>query len=343
MRHRTRRIAALVLGVGMGMGIPAPRLAPAQTAPPPRARPAGELHAQSPAPDVLHAVDLPAPRSALEALRMSELRLRPLAARGERGAALAALRAHHQSPDPHQRTLAAALLYEHAPRLGIDPAARDRLREELRTTAEDPDAPATARDEACRVLLTTDWSGRDAWFDRLLQDPGLRHVVESGLSYAPLRWPLRKDPAHWVPRLVARLGQAPPGPVRTSLAHLLAEQAEEPGQPARPEVARALVPWLADPAWADAPDYAPGPRALFVLSLQRMELREAIPGLLHMLETETGHFAVYAAVVLGRYREPRALPALRRALAAYTGPGWERGALVAAIEQCGGGTQATRR
>lgn len=264
--------------------------------------------------------------------------VRELAQRGERSAALAVLRSHESSGDPRLRALAKALLYEHGKRLGVDPAERERLRSDLVVIAEDAHAPGYSREEACRVVLSADWSGRDAWYEKLLADPTLRHARDGVMGYAPLLAPLKRDPARWVPSLIPRLQQAPA--IRANVAHLLAALVADEEQPARRDVALALLPWLADRAWAADAEYSPSPRAEYITSLARLDVKEAIPGLIHVLEAEHGYIAARAAATLGYYRDARALPALRKGLEEHLGTEWEREAFTEAIAACGGVTPA---
>ena len=112
--------------------------------------------------------------------------MRKLLATGAPATVLAALRAHERSKEIRLRTLAQALLYEHAPRLGVGEAEREHLRRLLMAVAEDKKAPGTARDEALRVLIGNTWAGRDDWYEARLADPTLRHPSDGGTAYSPL-------------------------------------------------------------------------------------------------------------------------------------------------------------
>lgn len=260
--------------------------------------------------------------------------VRELALGGEPRAALTVLRAHEKAGEPRLRALALALQYEHAKRLGVDAATRERLHRELMAMAENAQAPGYVREEACRVLLDQEWSGRDAWYEKLLGDPTLRHPKDGVMGYSPLLRPLKRDPERWVPRLIPLLQQA--SELRANVAHLLAELSADEELPARRDVALALLPWLADRTWVADAAYSPSPRAEYISSLSRLDVKEAIPGLIRVLETEHGYIAARAAATLGHYRDARALPALRKGLDEHLGTEWEREAFTEAITACGG-------
>lgn len=262
--------------------------------------------------------------------------LRELAESGKPAAALSVLRAHERSAEPRLHALALALLYQHAARLGVDETTRGHLRSELMKVAEDRGAPASARAEACRVLLSGKWPGLDDWYMKLLTDPTLWELSEGTAIHTPLRWPLHRDPDYWVPRLLPLLAQ--PGATRSNVVQILAQLCDVDEAPPRRDVAVALLPWLADVGWAADVRYSPSPRAGYITSLSRIDLREAVPGLIHIVETEHGYIAARAAGSLIRYRDPRALPALQRGLAEHLATDWERGEYIGAIIACGGVT-----
>ena len=262
--------------------------------------------------------------------------VRQLAARGDRSAALSVLRLHQKAEEPRLRALATALLYEHASRLGIDATSRTQLRLDLMKIAEDAQAPGFARVEAFRVLFNDSWTGRDAWYEQRLSDQTLRYVSDGVWGFTPLLGPLEKDPAHWVPILIPLLTS--PGDVRANVADLLAALAGNEKQPARRDVAVALLPWLDDRSWVVEQKRSPSPRSEYISSLSRLDVKEAIPGLIHIVETEPDYHAARAASVLGHYRDARALPALRKGLSAHLKTDWERSAFTQAITACGGVT-----
>ena len=260
-----------------------------------------------------------------------------LLAGGPPETALAALRTYERADEVRLRTHAQVLLYEHAARFGLGDRERERLRPILRAAAENRKAPATARDEALRVLLTSTWSGRDDWYAAQLGDATLRAPTDGSAMYSPLGWTLETDPGRWVPWLIPKL--ATKGVVRSNVAHILAQLADRDSsnkKPPRRDVAIALLPWLADRKWADGVNYHTSPRAEYISSLERLELPEAIPGLIHVVETETDYVGARAAGALEHFRDPRALPALRKALKAHLGVEWEREAFLSAIRACGG-------
>lgn len=112
---------------------------------------------------------------------------------------------------------------------------------------------------------------------------------------------VRDDPERLIPEVVRFIGD----PERHDRAvtcliqfHLTA---------ARADALRPLVPWLADPNWSKAED-----RLRLIQSLDRIILPEAEPGLLRVLEHETGYEQAAAADALASMRCTPAIPLLRR-------------------------------
>jgi hypothetical protein len=278
-------------------------------------------------------------RASREMIKYEEDRaeVRKLLDTGTPTAMLSALRLRERAVELRTRAFAQAMLYEHAARFGLDEVERARLRRGLMAVAENKKAPATARDESIRALMASPWDGRDDWYEGLLADATLRAPDDGGSLYSPLGRALETDPDRWVPRLIPKLAHK--GVVRSNVAHILAELADRDAsnkKPARRDVAVALLPWLADREWAEGVSYTASPRANYITSLDRLDLPEAIPGLIHVVETERDYVGARAAGALEHFHDPRALPALRKALRWHLGVEWERDEFLRAIKVCGG-------
>ena len=82
------------------------------------------------------------------------------------------------------------------------------------------------------------------------------------------------------------------------------------------EAVRALLPWLSNPNWASD---IPNGRGMLISALGKVDLPESVPGLITILMNEE-EFRQTAAEALARYKDPRAVPALRFALANEKNP-----------------------
>jgi hypothetical protein len=92
-----------------------------------------------------------------------------------------------------------------------------------------------------------------------------------------------------------------------------------------------LLPWLSNPEWSAATG-----RGAFIASLADLNLPESIPGLIRILDyDEDAYTRAQAAAALVRYRDPRAVPALRRALE-REGVEISRTEIITALAECGG-------
>ncbi len=96
------------------------------------------------------------------------------------------------------------------------------------------------------------------------------------------------------------------------------------------DVVRALLPWLIDRNWADNI----GGRGLLIAALGKVDLPESVPGLIAILTNEA-EYRTTAAQSLAKYKDARAVPALKLALAGETSI-YSQYVFISAIIQCGG-------
>src|SRR5262249_43090583 len=90
-------------------------------------------------------------------------------------------------------------------------------------------------------------------------------------------------------------------------------------------------PWLTEPNWAAKED-----RAEFISALVVLKAPELAPGLIWVLDyDEDPGSRAAAAEALAQYRDPRAVPPLRRALEKEKGE-QNREKIVTALAECGG-------
>lgn len=213
------------------------------------------------------------------------------------------------SGQPRSTALALALFYKHA----IDDkdlSGEERYRRNLEAIASNRGQTVYARTMAIVSLGATTWSGRDEWYLGLFQDETLLDPDDIPPGVSPLRHVFLSDPAKWTP-VMARLVESKDINVRSAAALCLlalgsADVTKEALVP--------LLPWLSDPSWAKTPNK----RLVLMQQLAGVDVPESVPGLIWVVEndrSEAGYERSHAASTLTRYRDPRAVPALKRALA----------------------------
>lgn len=222
------------------------------------------------------------------------------------------LRGLMASGQPLSNAVALSLFYRHA----IDEkdlSGEERYRRDLQAIAANRNLPPYARHTAIVTVSTSEWSGRDEWYIGLFQDQSLRELRDGNntVSYAPLLPLYNSDLDKWTP-VVARLLKSDDINVRTAAADCLMMF---PATDARKDVLLALVPWLSNEAWLKE---MPGHRLRFIQTLGEVDVPESVPGLITLVDSDqsdNGWQRAYAAKSLARYKDPRAVPALKKILA----------------------------
>jgi HEAT repeat protein len=200
-------------------------------------------------------------------------------------------RMYGDSSQPVSRVLAMWALYKHA----LDEGAigdTDRYRDELKAVVEDKKAAHGMRDLAFDSLVKEkDWSGRDAWYFSLLEDETLADLRVNGRSYTGLTTIILYSPPEKYADKMIELVKSKNPVVRNAAARNLGVILDKD----RPEVARALLPWLDDPKWATDIERETRPRLVQIL--QTLKLPESVPGLIAMLdEKQTQELRIPASV-----------------------------------------------
>ena len=174
------------------------------------------------------------------------------------------------------RVLAKWALYRHA----IDTSSIDvdRYRKELQDVVEDKTAMPGARDLALDALSEEkDWPGRDEWYVSLLGDETLSELKVNGQTNTGLTTMMMVTPPdRLVPRMIELLKTRDPV-VRGNAVKNLVTKIDDGG----PEIVRELLPWLEDEKWAKDTGET---RAAIVRKLAEVEMPEAVPGLIKVLE-----------------------------------------------------------
>jgi hypothetical protein len=234
---------------------------------------------------------------------------------------------------PRAAALALSLLYKQAI-TAKDLSAEEKFRAQLQTIVSDKNAVARARDKAIEVLSLTQWSGRDDWYLSLFQDETLIDLSEGSTGFSPLTTLFATDPEKWIP-VMAKLVESKDRTVRSGAASCLITFQN---QRAREDALRPLLPWLSNPAWADnRGDH----RLRLIQSMENLNLPESVPGLIWAVEhddSEWGSDRSYAAESLAKYKDPRAVPALKKALTVEKDES-DRERIIKGLLACGGLTE----
>lgn len=176
-------------------------------------------------------------------------------------------------------------------------------REKLIRLARSTQIPAESRVKAFTALLENQWAGRDEWYLTLLRDPSLFQIEDEPYVYEPLSQAIWKNETHWIPLLAAQVGHTDRN-VHDMATAILAKMTPSI------EAFRPLLPCLTDTTWCKKET----PSEL-IRSLDKMDLPECIPGLIWILENDPDESCrCDAADAISRYRDPRALPALKKLL-----------------------------
>lgn len=255
------------------------------------------------------------------------------------------LAAYVTGSQPRIAAFALSLQYQHAMDSN-DSAEAEKLRTRLQSLATDKQVQPFIRNLTCEALLSREWSGRDEWFISLFADETLVTLTEEEyLTYQPLRSAVRADAKHWVP-IVAKLIGHNNRIVHDFAVEVLADIGEED---VSKESLERLLPWLTNPNWSGAKS-----RSDFVANLGLVKLPEALPGLLAIVDGEEKKPAkmsarkkpteddeefddvkIAAIETLGKYKDNRAVPALKRALLNTTDNSL-RGKIIKSLHACGG-------
>ncbi len=202
-------------------------------------------------------------------------------------------------------TLGLSLLYKHALSTE-DTDAEEKYRGRLKQIGSDRNAPGFARDTAVEALSLTEWSGRDDWYISLFADDSLRRLYDGNYLFHPLTTVFDGDPDKWIP-VMTKLVESKDRAIQQAAASCLVLYAID--QPRRDAILPVLR-WLSDPDWLDISGTE---RAWFMQKMDELEVPESVPGLIWIVENEKEN-RHWAARTLGHYKDPRAIPALWKAL-----------------------------
>ena len=160
----------------------------------------------------------------------------------------------------------------------------ERYRDELKAIVEDKSLSAAYRDLAMDALVVEkEWSGRDDWYVSLLADETLHDLG----GYTGLTTLINVSPADkYIGKMIELLKSSNAAVRAAAIRNLVLKINAD-----KPEVIRALLPWLEDAKWAKD---VGGSRQRLVSILAEIEMPEAVPGLIAILD-EKGKVPDYAS------------------------------------------------
>ena len=225
---------------------------------------------------------------------------------------------------PRRAVLAKTLLFLHNSKKRNESGT---LLDDLKKTVEDRKASGYSRDRAADALLSVAWPERDEWFLKLFSDPTLRQLHDGFYLRMPLVSKIGEDPDHWIPivtKLVSSSDRAVHDNAVECLIHFQLGNA-------RRDALTPLLPWLFDPKWSSASD-----RLRLIQSMERLDMRESVPGLIAVLNQPVDEAErAYAAESLTYFRDSRAAPELRKGMGSIGDTNYRR-MFIAALIASGG-------
>lgn len=227
--------------------------------------------------------------------------------------------------NPYSQIMAKWVLYQHALD-EKDSGDTDKYRRDLQEIVENKEEHWRKRDLAMDALAAGGpWEGRDEWYLSLLEDETLLKIQDNGNT--GLTTMVSADPPDkWLEKMLEMV-KSDKFAVRSAAVRNLMNQFAN-----QKEIAAALLPWLTNPNWAKPSNNQE--RARLIAALGEMDMPESVPGLIAVLTNEE-ESRVVAARTLAKYKDARAVPQLRLALASSKDLE-SRNVFIDALIACGG-------
>lgn len=217
-----------------------------------------------------------------------------------------------------------------------DEAKAAAWREELKLIAADTRAPREARRLALLGAALDKSHDFSRWFLTLFGDQSLNTLEQYSARSTPLGDAVAQDPDYWIPKVATLVENKDPTVHANGVNALIQFQNDR----ARADALNPLLPWLTNPKWAPDSKEILG-RLRLIQSLDRVDLPEAVPGLLKVVETATGFELEGAAQALVHYGAREAVEPLKRSLTREKEM-FHRRRITAAILELGGFTPAEK-
>lgn len=215
---------------------------------------------------------------------------------------------NYLNAEPFVQSYALKQLYLHAVEIR-ETGEADAMRRQLLEIVSNPQTSEYARREAYDALTQREWPGRDEWFSALLMQGNLLSRKNGLFDKDTLAKPIQNAPESWNP-LLSQLVASGERTVHDNAALILATVAlRKPNRGAL----LPLLPWLKDLTWVATDDdfY----RRQVIEAAGNLQLPEAVPGLLWIIQNENNYTQNQAVAALAKYRNPQIvtplIPALR--------------------------------
>ena len=191
----------------------------------------------------------------------------------------------------------------------VDPHIAEGWLSDLKRIAADPKSAREPRGFALKAVMSTKTDENDQWFLELFRDPALDNVREYSDESTLLGNVVATRPDYWIPKIASLVGNKNAAIHANAVHALIYFQRER----ARADALRPLLPWLENPNWAPDPKEIHG-RSSLIANLDRVDLPEAVPGLLKVLQTASDYDLASAAEALAHYKAREAIGPLKGAV-----------------------------
>ena len=181
---------------------------------------------------------------------------------------------------------------------------------ELKRIVADSKSERQTRRFALLAVMSAASAENEQWFLNLFRDPTLSSLDDTADRSTLLGDVVATKPDHWIPRVAALVGSKHT-PTHTNAVYALIQFYNEKS---RADALRPLLPWIENPHWTQDAKRLRG-RLCLLQSLVRVDLPEAVPGLLKAAETAREEELEAIAEALAHYRARQGIQALKRGLA----------------------------
>lgn len=180
---------------------------------------------------------------------------------------------------------------------------------ELKRIARDPKSARKPRGFALTSVMSAHTPENDQWFLELFRDRTLQELEQYSSHTTLLADVVVERPDYWIPKIVPLVASKDRAIHTNAVLTLIQFQIDK----ARADALRPLLPWLENPKWTPEVDELHG-RLRLIQSLDRVNIPEAVPGLLKIVETASDYELAGAAEALAYLNARQAGEPLKRAL-----------------------------
>jgi HEAT repeat protein len=237
------------------------------------------------------------------------------------------------SNDMWRRVMAISQLRRYF-RTETDPETAAACLNELKRIVADRKVENRTREWALTSVMNTQTPENDQWFLELFRDPTLDIREQYSDSSTPLGNVVALRPDYWIPKIALLVGSNDAATHANAVHALIYFHRDR----SRADALRPLLPWLDNPKWAPDPEEIHG-RSTLIQTLDRVDLPEAVPGLLRLIGTASNYDLAGAAEALAHYKARAAIEPLKRVLKRETDE-QQRARITKALAELGGFSSA---